>query len=195
MRTRSRGFSPEKQHRHLPHLDVKSHYQFITFRTQDSIDAYLKKLAKKKMLNRKQQLAIDEYLDRSKNGAYLNGGILVFFSRFVKMKDTVLYELVVFCIMPNHVHILMRPTGKLDEVMQKLKGGSAKLINEMMGRKGRFWAADYYDKLIRDEKHFSVVYQYIKNNPTVLGEAKASPPRFYGIYENEVETEAAGIGA
>ncbi len=40
----------------------------------------------------------------------------------------------------------------------------------------------------------SVVYQYIKNNPAVLGEAKASPPRFYGIYENQVET-GAGTGA
>jgi hypothetical protein len=35
----------------------------------------------------------------------------------------------------------------------------------------------------REEKHFTVVYQYIKNNPASLGEAKASPPRFYGIYE------------
>ncbi len=182
MNTRSRGFSPEKNH-HLPHMDIENHHQFITFRTQDSIDMYLKKMAKQNLPNRKKQLAIDEYLDQSKNGAYLNGDVLVFLSNFIKKKDTALYELVSFCIMPNHVHLLIKPLGKLSIVMQQLKGGSAKLINEVMGRKGRFWAVDYYDKLIRDEKHFAVVHQYIKNNPAVLCEAKASPPRFYSIYE------------
>jgi len=189
---KNRGLSPDPQgevkaslpkHSHLPHLDIKNHYQFITFRTQDSVDAYLKKLAQQSLPNAKQQLAIDQYLDQSKNGAYLNDDVLVLFSEFIKTKDTVLYELVAFCIMPNHVHLLIKPLDKLAKVMQKLKGGSAKLMNEMLGRRGCFWAADYYDKLIRDEKHFSVVYEYIKNNPAVLGEAEASPPRFYGIYE------------
>ncbi len=34
-----------QSHKHLPHLDIKNHYQFITFRTYASVDAYLKKLA------------------------------------------------------------------------------------------------------------------------------------------------------
>ena len=179
---RSRGFSPEKHHRHLPHMDIENHYQFITFRTHDSVDAHLKKLAQQNLPTSKQQLAIDQYLDQSKNGAYLNDDVLLLFSNFMRMKDAALYELVAFCIMPNHVHLLIKPLDKLPGVMQQLKGGSAKLINKMLERKGRFWAVDYYDKLIRDEKHFVVVYQYIKNNPAVLGEAKASPPRFYGIH-------------
>lgn len=102
---------------------------------------------------------------------------------FIQAHHLVLYELIAFCIMPNHVHLLIKPLIDLDKLMQKLKGGSAKLINENMGAKGRFWGSDYYDKLIRDEKHFSVVYRYIKNNPLVLNEAKASVPRFYGVYE------------
>ena len=180
---RSRGFSPENQHHHLPHINIKDHYQFITFRTHDSVDTYLRKLAGQNLPNSKQQLAIDKYLDQSRNGAYLTDEIFLFLSDFIKMKDAVLYELISFCIMPNHVHLLIKPLDKLDRIMQLLKGCSAKIINEMMRREGRFWAADYYDKLIRDEKHFVVVYQYIKNNPAVSGEAKASPPRFYSIYE------------
>jgi len=65
--------------------------------------------------------------------------------------------------------------------MQRIKGGSAKMINELLGRRGPFWARDYYDKAIRDERHFDVVYQYIKNNPLKLGAAEAALPRFYGI--------------
>ncbi len=180
---RSRGFSPGNKHRHLPHIDIKDHYQFITFRTQDSVDTYLIKLAGQNLPNRKQQLAIDKYLDQSQNGAYLTGEILLFLSAFIKIKNAALYELIAFCIMPNHVHLLIKPLDKLARIMRLLKGGSAIIINEMMRREGRFWAADYYDKLIRNEKHFAVVYQYIKNNPAASGEAKASPPRFYSIYE------------
>jgi len=52
--------------------------------------------------------------------------------------------------------------------MQRLKGASAKGINDLMGRRGSFWEKDYYDKAIRDEHHFRVVYQYIKNKPLKL---------------------------
>ncbi|MCK5830567.1 MAG: transposase [Methylococcales bacterium] len=102
----------------------------------------------------------------------------------MKQKDSVLYELIAFCIMPNHVHFLIKPLDNLARVMQLIKGGSAKLINEKMGRKERFWLADYYDKLIQDDKHFSVVYEYIRNNPVGLDDGiENSIPRFYGIYD------------
>jgi REP element-mobilizing transposase RayT len=175
---------PDNKKEHLPHLDLANHYQFITFRTHDSQDQYLKKLTKQNLENSQQQLTIDQYLDLSHNGAYLNGKVLLLLSQYIKAGDRTWYELVAYCIMPNHVHLLIKPLDKLPKVMQRLKGGSAKLINELMNKNGRLWASDYYDKLIRDENHFVVVYKYIKNNAVALCEAKASPPRFYGIYEN-----------
>lgn len=85
--------------------------------------------------------------------------------------------------MPNHVHLLIKPLEKIASVMHTVKGSSAKLINEIMDRSGKFWANEYYDRAIRNEKHFGIVYQYIKNNPLKLSEAKVSLPRFYGIYD------------
>jgi len=83
---------------------------------------------------------------------------------------------------PNHIHILFKETNDLGDVMRVLKGGSSYKINKSLNQKGNFWANDYYDKLIRDEKHFEVVYNYIKNNPLKAG-LKDSKERFYGIYE------------
>ena len=54
MKPGSRGFSSEKHHSHLPHIDIEGHYQFITFRTQDSSDQYLKKLAQQRLPNSKR---------------------------------------------------------------------------------------------------------------------------------------------
>ena len=38
--------------------------------------------------------------------------------------------------------------------MQKLKGGLAFKFNKHLGLKGGFWERDYFDKAIRDERHF-----------------------------------------
>ena len=51
-----------------------------------------------------------------------------------------------------------------------------------MQKQGRFWAQDYYDRGIRDQEHFDVVYRYIQNNPLKLNEADRQG-RFYGIYD------------
>lgn len=173
--------------KHLPHIDMEGYYQFITFRTYDSIDAYIRKINLTDLSNKQKQHKIDEYLDSSLNGAYLDDEVLKYLYDFLKSKDGVLYDLVAFAIMSNHIHLLIKPLEKLPLVMQKIKGASAKVINEMLFRNGKFWTSDYYDKAIRDEKHFHIVYEYIKNNPLKLGEAKASLPRgynrFYGKYE------------
>ncbi len=171
------------KYQHLPHIDVEGYYQFITFRTQDSTDGFLRRLATQDMPNNKKQLAADEHIDTSQRGAYLNGQVLTALNTFLKEKEGELYQLIAFSIMPNHVHLLIKPHEKLPVVMQRIKGGSAKMINELLGRRGPFWARDYYDKAIRDERHFDVVYQYIKNNPLKLGAAEAALPRFYSIPE------------
>ncbi len=128
---------------------------------------------------------MDQYLDQSIQGAYLNGDVLCWLRDFLINGNKNDYDLITFCIMPNHVHLLLKPLKPLAKVIQKIKGSSAKQINTMMGKSGRFWANDYYDRLIRNEKHFNTVYAYIENNPLVLSEAKASPPRLYSIYQQQ----------
>lgn len=78
-------------------------------------------------------MLIDECLDKSTTGAVLNDDVLVCLSEFIKNYHSVLFELLAFCIMPIHVHFLIKPMVNLDKLMQKLKSGSAKQINEILG--------------------------------------------------------------
>ncbi|MDO8453239.1 MAG: transposase [Sulfurimonas sp.] len=193
---------PPKKNTHLPHIDLEGYYQFVTFRTFDSVDEFVKKLGLDNKSNKEKQLYIDEYLDVSTNGAYLQDDVLGYLCDLLIGYDKKLYELVAFCIMNNHVHILFKPLERLSKVMQMIKGVSAKKINELLGKNGKLWADDYYDKTIRNEKHFWVVYEYIKNNPQKISGTKVPPPtgtdtlvsennngikvplpRFYGIFE------------
>jgi len=153
----------------------------VTFRTKDSVDEYLLKLQNSFDENKILQQKIDTYLDNSNNGAYLYGEVLEKLKEYIHSKDKDIYELVAYSIMPNHVHILFKEIKELSECMRVLKGGSSYAINRLLNKKGNFWTKDYYDKLIRDEKHFEVVYNYIKNN-AIKAELKDAKERFYGLY-------------
>ena len=112
---------------------------------------------------------------------YLNGEVLLFLKDFLKSLDKIFYELVAFVIMPNHIHLLFKQIEDLKVIIKKIKGESAFRINKMLNRSGRFWEKNYFDKVVRDEKHFGIVYDYIKHNGLKAG-LEDWKERFYGIY-------------
>lgn len=87
------------------------------------------------------------------------------------------YELFSYCIMPNHVHILMRPLnieGKekfysLKDIMYSHKRFTAREANKVLNRKGDFWYREFYDHYIRNENEFRNVLRYIYHNPVKAG--------------------------
>ena len=172
--------SPKK--RNLPHVDLIGYYQFLTFRTHDSIDDFLTRLSSENISTSLKQYRADEYLDNSSNGAYLNGDVLSYLKEFLLKQDGILYELVSFSIMPNHLHILFKQKIEIAKTVQKIKGASSLGINKILQRKGIFWEKGYFDKAIRNEKHFNIVYNYIENN-AIKADLSDAKERFYGIYE------------
>jgi REP element-mobilizing transposase RayT len=77
------------------------------------------------------------------------------------------YELVAWCVMPNHVHVVVRPLGdhRLTEILQSWKSFTAKQANKVLRRQGSFWQPEYYDHLIRDEEDFNHAVNYVLQNP------------------------------
>jgi REP element-mobilizing transposase RayT len=174
--------TPKIAKRFLPHIDLIGYYQFVTFRTHDSLDEFIKKIRSEEISSRKQEYKIDQYIDQSSKGAYLNNEVLKYLYRYFVEQDQSLYDLVAFTIMPNHVHILFKQNIELPQIMQRIKGATAFAINKILDRKGIFWEENYYDKVIRDEAHFAQVYDYIKYN-AYKANIKNAKERFYGIYE------------
>ena len=168
-------------HRKLLHISHKGHYQFVTFRTKESLDSHLKRLYRLDVEERIRQYKMDMYLDTSVNGTYFYDDVLSVAKAYIHEKDSVLYDLVSYAVMPNHIHILFKETEELSKAVGFLKGGLAHNVNQYLGRKGKFWSSDYYNRLIRDEKHFEVVYNYIHNNPVKAG-LKDAEERYFGIY-------------
>jgi REP element-mobilizing transposase RayT len=81
------------------------------------------------------------------------------------------YELICWCIMPNHVHTLIAPVEgmSLSEIMYDWKSYTTHAINKALNRKGKLWMMEYFDRYIRDNDHFQKVVNYIHNNPVKAG--------------------------
>jgi REP element-mobilizing transposase RayT len=82
------------------------------------------------------------------------------------------YQLMAWCVMPNHVHALISPLEPwtIGKIVQSWKRHTARQANELLNRTGgAFWAPDYNDRFIRDEPHVLWAVNYIHQNPVKAG--------------------------
>ncbi len=73
--------------------------------------------------------------------------------------------------MPNHVHVLIATNAETDSARSCMpwKRFTTRRINALLGRTGPVWAKDYFDRYVRDDRHFETTKAYIENNPVVAG--------------------------
>jgi putative transposase len=80
------------------------------------------------------------------------------------------YELHHYVVMPNHVHLLLRPRVALNKITKGIKGVSAKAANEILGRTGKaFWQDESFDHWVRNEREYGKIRFYIEHNPVAAG--------------------------
>jgi putative transposase len=80
-------------------------------------------------------------------------------------------------IMPDHVHLIFTPlvnSGKreiysLAEIMGGIKGASAQLMNRELGRCGKVWQAESFDRVLRSSESLDTKLDYILRNPVRAG--------------------------
>ncbi|MCL4204902.1 MAG: transposase [Pirellulaceae bacterium] len=79
------------------------------------------------------------------------------------------YGLDCYVVMPNHVHVILRPlvprSFPLEKLIQRCKGSSSYEINLHLQQSGTLWQRESFDRIIRDEEHLYRAIQYIGRNP------------------------------
>jgi len=80
----------------------------------------------------------------------------------------------VYCLMPNHVHLLLKPSEQeaLPKMMQGITLCYSKYFNGENGRTGRLWECRYYSTVIDADSYLWTVSKYIENNPVRAGIVK-----------------------
>jgi type I restriction enzyme R subunit len=81
------------------------------------------------------------------------------------------YALFDYVIMPNHVHVLAAfpEPGAMRKQCESWKHFTARNLNRMLGRSGRFWEEDCFDHLVRSAEQFGHFRRYIAENPVRAG--------------------------
>ena len=181
--------------RKLPHIQPMDGEFFVTFNLKGAIPK--KKLAELKLkyemeleklenggeMEKELQYVewkkyfsnVDKFLDKAQNGNhYLKNTkaaqiVIDQLNRF----DKEFYDLKCYCVMSNHVHVLFdcEPYQKLrlDQIMKRIKGASARYLNDLLKLSGQFWERESFDHLVRNQGESLRIEKYILDNPVKAG--------------------------
>ena len=167
----------------LPHFDAPDTTQVITFRLADSLPINLLREMKKAasllpadVQSDALRARVETYLDQGYGCCILEHPAVaeVLQSSFEYYNGN-RYQLLAWVIMPNHVHIMIKPAYSLPRIVQGWKSYSARWALQNAGKLdlqlplGGFWMRGYWDRYIRDEKHLSAAMYYIQQNPVKAG--------------------------
>ena len=81
--------------------------------------------------------------------------------------DQQFYILAAAVVMPDHVHLLLKPILPYDlsRIMKGIKGVSARKINVHRKSSGTIWQDESWDRIVRDAGEFDEKLQYMADNP------------------------------
>lgn len=168
---------PEHKHWHsrgyLPHCDVPGLIQAVTFRLADSLPSeVLTGIRHDAGNDTEKHNRIEAYLDVGHGACWLKQPeIAAVIENALLNWDGIRYRLLAWCVMPNHVHVLIETHegSPLPSILHNWKSFSAKAINRHLGRTGKVWMSDYFDRYIRDDHHLAAVVACIHANPIKAG--------------------------
>ena len=118
--------------------------------------------------------------------------LLVTIEYFKLILDFKLYG---FCIMPNHLHLIIHPFGKYNfsYIMKMLKGSFARKLNKINGREGKIWQKGFYDELILNSYELLTKLEYTHNNPVKASLVTSPEEYIYSSYNYYFKTDYALI--
>lgn len=85
-------------------------------------------------------------------------------------KEECHFELYAYCLMSNHVHLLIKTTDTaLETIFRKINTYYAVWFNMKYQRTGHLQQERFYSEPVEDQKYFINVIRYIHNNPFKAG--------------------------
>ncbi len=193
------------QERRLPHWRMNEASYFVTFRLADSLpQSRLDQLQRERIAwlatYGNQTLSKDlrqEYyrLFNDRVESWLNAGHGSCLLRYPNLRRFVSetlayfagqrYDLGAWCIMPNHVHVLLRLLNgfALSDILHTWKSYSAHQINKLLNRRGQIWQQESFDHIVRNPRSLLKIEQYILENPVV---AKLQKNEYETIQEEQI---------
>lgn len=178
---------------YLPHWEKKDAIYSVTFRLADSVPRTklqewiteredIIRLAKSqhRALTRDERTllrtlyadSVDRFLRNGHGACHMKrDDIASIVAESLRFFENERYHLYAWCVMPNHVHVIVRPLKEhtLSSILHSWKSFSAKKANALLHRTGTFWQTEYYDHMIRSREELLRAMEYVWENPVKAG--------------------------
>ena len=111
----------------------------------------------------------------------------------VRYKEICKYEVYSYCIMSNHVHLLLKETEEpISNVVKRISGSCVFWYNKKYERCGHLFQERYKSEVVENDEYFLTVLRYIHQNPIKAGMVKDISTYKWSSY-NEYIKEAVVI--
>jgi putative transposase len=175
---------PEFYRRHLPHWQPTGATLFVTFRLAGSVPRNVSGPPEWQQQVDRGPMPVEDVVGSGPRWL-ANPQVASIVAEALQYRHGRQVDLLAFCIMPNHVHLVCTPLADgngsvwaLSRVLHSLKGRTAREANRILGRKGPFWQRESYDHVVRDADELERIVRYVMGNPVKAGlvaEADAWP--------------------
>ena len=111
-----------------------------------------------------------------------------FLQTLVKYRNICGYEVLAYCLMPNHIHILFREGREpLSVAFQRIGASYVYWYNGKYGRSGHLFQDRYKSEAVDDETYLLTVSRYIHRNPVKAGLCRSPGEYRYSSYREYIE--------
>ena len=91
----------------------------------------------------------------------------------IRYKEICKYEVYAYCIMSNHVHLLLKETeDTISNVVKRISGSYVFWYNKKHERCGHLFQERYKSEAVENDEYFLTVLRYIHQNPIKAGVVK-----------------------
>lgn len=92
----------------------------------------------------------------------------------LKTKSPKLVDIIAYCIMPTHIHLILKQNeeGGISKYMAKVLNSYTRYFNSRHHRKGPLWEGRFKNILIENDEQMLHLTRYIHLNPTSAGLVK-----------------------
>ncbi|MFZ5833483.1 MAG: transposase [Planctomycetota bacterium] len=95
-----------------------------------------------------------------------DGDYLAFLKTLADLKERKQFELYGYCLMANHIHLLLRPISEsVSRIVQSLLVSHTHRYHRFHSTGGHVWQGRFKSPVIQDDEHLLTVLRYIEANP------------------------------
>lgn len=89
----------------------------------------------------------------------------------LRKENNILIEIVAFCIMPTHLHLLLKQVANkgISKYISKILNSYTKYFNSKHRRNGPLWEGHFKNVLVKDDDQLLHLTRYIHLNPSSAG--------------------------